>query len=304
MIPLEAVETAGQQPQKFPFERSTDFVRSANRAGVPGLLLLQANTPIALRTTEQGLVVVNSYYLSDLSLVDIADEIDCSKTEANRKRGLIFTNLWSNSPSDIKCEYPLHLLERNKPKTLREKMKHSAGQEGLAPEIAKALAQGMELGEIQTQYNLSVDELQKIRYRLRIWGITLPTFKAGYDRDRELREMKPSEMNDKEKQSVLNKFTYRNFRLHGGKGGILTGLKDVAELAGLKFSGGLAPIYAQELADYQVPFAEIDREIKSGDRAGEHMITRFLFRADLERAAMALKYNPKFAKYKREDADW
>lgn len=293
-----------ETPKKLPYLETVNFVSSSLATDAPQIVLNSADRPHFLRTLTQGLGIVKRYYLTDDSLADIAADLDCTDVEAGRKRNIAFTNLWSSSPVNLRAQYPLPQLERNKPPTTKKKLKISRNHGGVAAKYLDALQNPNNQNLKQQQQELSVIELQRARAALRKLGYEVPTLRRGWDNQRELDSSKPSSMTDDEKMNLLTKLTLTNVRNNSGPEGKLAMTREVVEGAECHFSGGSAKLTEEVLKQLQIPHLTIVREIKSGPKQGRKQRSTFLFRSDLLRAIYAIKFDPKFSRFKRPDASW
>ncbi len=293
-----------QAPQEnLPYDFTLQFLTAARNAGIIKRVIEAADNPQRRKKLEKSLDTVVRYYLTDASLPDIAEADAVSVNEAHRRRNFGMQTLWDNSPPVMQKFFPFDSLTFRKPLTEKAKRKISQAHNGKAQLIEHALLAGKPLDLIKSEYDLSTNDLVRARRILNQWGgAGVPHNYKGYDGlDLASQIENIGKLSPRHKQELLDSQTLAGLN----KNQYFAKLKEVVETAGYKFCNAAAALFAQELQSHKIPMRTTSYMIKKdGPRRGQVHRNRFILRADIQRATMVLKYNPKFAKYKREDADW
>lgn len=290
-------------PERLPYNITLQFLTAAQNAGIFEKALETAVDPRQRQKIQRGIDTVVRYYLTEASLPDIAAEDGVSVNESHRRRNFGIHTIWDNSPPFMQQFFSLDLLTLKKPLTEKAKRKISRAHNGKAQLIEQALLEGKPIELIKSEFDLSNNDFIRARRILNQWeGAEVPHNYKGYDGlDLAGQIENIGKLSPRHKQELLDSQTLAGLN----KSQYFAKLKEVVETAGYKFKNAAAPIFAAELEAFEIPMRTTSYVIKKdGPKKGQLHRNRYVLRADLERAAWVLKYNPKFAKYKREDADW
>lgn len=286
----------------FPFSVTQQFLTAAINAGVLETLLQSAPTEQRRRKLEKSFDTATRYIQTEATLPDIAEADAVSVNEAFRRRNFGSRTIWGNSPPIMQQFFPFERLTLKKPLTEGTKRKISRAHNGKTELIEHALLEGKPLDLIIREYDLSTNDLVRARRVLNSWGgVDVPHNYQGYDGlDLASQIESIGKLSPRHKQELLDSQTLSGLN----KSQYFAKLKEVVEKAGYKFSNATAALFAQELQSSEIPIRTTSYVIKKdGPKKGQVHRNRFILRADVNRAAWVLKYNPKFAKYKRKDAD-
>jgi len=288
--------------QKRPYVETLRFLYDAEKAKVPEKIKeTLAPTPQSLNKFNRSLDVITRYYTTEATLACIAEEEQVSANEIHRRRNFGVTKIWNFSPIFLQTCYPIDELTLGKPISTATKRKNSQSHNGIAIKVEKALQSGKSITEIVENFSIDKDNLVRIRRTLRGWNTKLPHVYGAYESAPLLEKVNPHKLTDTKKQDLIDKQTLRTLYLNTSEDNLFISLKEVVEAAGNKYVNHLGQTYAEEIKYVCIPMREISYVNKKGTNVGLKQTNRFLFRADLDRAVMALKYNPKFDKYKKED---
>ena len=289
--------------ERLPYNLTLQFLTAAQNAGIFNRALETAATPRQVQKIQRSLDTVVRYYLTEATLPDIAEEDEVSVNESHRRRNFGMQTIWDNSPPVMQQFFPIDALTLKKPLTEKSRRKISRAHNGKTELIEQALLEGKPLELIKSEYDLSDNDFIHARRVLNRWGgVEVPHNYKGYDGlDLASQIENIGKLSPRHKQELLDSQTLAGLN----NSQYFAKLKEVVEKAGYKFKNAAAPIFAAELEAFEIPMRTTSYVIKKdGPKKGQLHRNRYVLRADLERAAWVLKYNPKFAKYKREDADW
>ena len=295
---------AENTPSQLPYIKTVECIGRIMETCVPErVLLLVSHYPKDAERFSDGLSALLQYTYSSTTRGQIAQEQGVSEHKVTDMQRDALTVMWSNSPPEIKDAYPLHQLTRSRPFTLEAKIESSIKKNGIATQVMEELKNGKTPREIVDEHELSYRQISLLRETLKGWGIEFPNLYPGHGLVAEIKQrFKEGYVSDSEKQQWLDMTTFPLFRDHHGPNDVYSQLKEAVDQAGYRTPSALMQIFAEEIISMKIPFRVIVHLDKTDHPRSPSQISRFFFRVDLDRAVMAIKYNPKFDKYKKPEA--
>lgn len=304
---MRNLETGAPLPEhavvpKRPYTDTLQFLYAAQQAKVPEKVTeVLSPKPLKLERFEQGYSIAMRYFTTNAYLPELSDELNMPISRVLEKKNKAVTTVWNYSPPVMRMHFPINELTLRKPRNETSNRKIAQSKNGISIRIEKALESGMTVEEIENKFGLDSKHVQIARRALGKWGTKLPYIRTGYTVLENAREMNLEKAGDEKKQTLLDSVTLGIFMTHHGKGEFLASLKEVVEKSGYKYVNHYAHSYLEELRFVDIPLGKATYIYKSGPQKGTARVQSFILRADLDRAVMALKYNPKFDRYKKED---
>jgi len=235
---------------------------------------------------------------STATLEELAHEYGTFKQSIAATNKSFLTNLWNNSSSEIREEYPLiKILRARKPWSQESRERKSLGQGGLSVEIAKEVEKGVtDPGEISEITGIPKKKIQTAaRTTLEVWKMNIPRRHASYRKDLEQLE---KETDDKKTQELLDGiplYVVRGNLEKKGESSLFSSLAPLIREAG--FSSRSNRPFATSLDAAGVPITIKDRVVKGAKPLT--LTYYFLLSRDKDRAIKALKEDPSLQGFRR-----